>query len=446
MLIVIVYFSRVTNRLNRFWLRALFILITACNYHGATAQWVKLNEDPRYIFTSIQFLNPDTGFIAGGEVFSPYSSVILRTLNAGDSWDTSKINPGFFVMDIHFINNSVGYVGGQDGIIFKTIDMGLTWVPINYCLSPLDFYNFYFLAEDSAYIQNSYGDLLLYNNALHPYCTHHFSALTSTRFPGTGALEFLSYNDGYIAGGYGKFARTWDRGLTWLFYNCDTNIFVLGARMTNLAHGVIVGTKGKVTVTKNGGVTWSAPQTISKHSILDVDFYTSQTGYCVGGTDSYSVHPFGSPGTGIIWRTDDGGMTWAVVDSGYTDQLNAIKVIHDSLAFAVGHRGLVLRNKTNPVKIKEAEPIMFEAIKITPNPFYDELQISHTAMSAGSIVISIYNLLGILVFRKSFGIRSGKNIISINLNENNLSNGAYISNITTEGHLHSKKLIKLSRQ
>jgi len=86
--------------------------------------WVNLNANPNQAYNTVYFLTPDTGFALATQ--------LLRTTDGGLTWNvanTNGNNTAFY--DMKFINDTVGYVVGGDGLtagpILKTIDGGLNW-------------------------------------------------------------------------------------------------------------------------------------------------------------------------------------------------------------------------------------------------------------------------------------------------------------------------------
>lgn len=70
-------------------------------------------------FTCIQFTSADTGYMAGpgGNVF--------RTTNYGATWiGLNRVNPGYFVRDLDFIDNNTGFIAVDFTGIWKTTNAG----------------------------------------------------------------------------------------------------------------------------------------------------------------------------------------------------------------------------------------------------------------------------------------------------------------------------------
>lgn len=414
-------------------LKLLFLLCFTLNI--CNGQWVKLSNDTIHYYSAIEFINSDTGFIAGIDWYnSNYVGVILRTMDGGDNWDTTRVDPGVWFMSMQFINDTLGYAGGQDGIIFKTTDMGNTWIYDYSCSLPEDVSNFIYTSHDTCFYQKFNGNLLITDSA-GGACTFTGNSGLNSYYPGTGSLRFIDSQNGYISGGDGKFSKTTDGGLTWIPYNGNSSITLSTTYMTNSSHGVMVGTNGKTSVTQDGGSSWSLPVSISLFPILDIALKDSSFGYAVGGND---IFYYGSPNSdpqGFIWRTNDGGYTWGIEDSNSFDQLTAISIVNDSLAFAVGYRGLILRNSNLLFSSINDQADQSATINVFPNPILDQLNIIVDNTDVTEIIF--FDITSRVLFRKQFTNK-------ISLNTTHFVKGMYFYKISNKkGILKNGNVIKM---
>ena len=75
------------------------------------------------VLEAVHFTSDSIGFAVGTR--APHTATVLRTIDAGQSWDTTFVSSGQF-QSIHFPTVDTGYAAGWSGI-FKTSDGGLTW-------------------------------------------------------------------------------------------------------------------------------------------------------------------------------------------------------------------------------------------------------------------------------------------------------------------------------
>src|SRR5690606_26554915 len=104
------------------------------NANSATPVWDTVKTFPLGNLApqlrNIQFANRDTGYIAGNR------GKVYRTINAGDTWEA--ISPDTLVNNNNFatytglsvINGRTLYIGGSSKRLFKSTDAGLTWTDL----------------------------------------------------------------------------------------------------------------------------------------------------------------------------------------------------------------------------------------------------------------------------------------------------------------------------
>lgn len=73
------------------------------------------------------------------------SDLVLKSIDGGYSWDTSYYNPVQNLLDIKFFSDSIGFMVGYNGKIYKTENAGTTWelkeTPTNNNLLSIDYMN-----------------------------------------------------------------------------------------------------------------------------------------------------------------------------------------------------------------------------------------------------------------------------------------------------------------
>lgn len=85
---------------------------------------------PSYAFyLAVDFVNPDTGIVAGGK---GTGHIVMRTLDGGQTWDSLSIktsegtSDGSF-LDVSFVDESTVYITGRQGKVVSSTDYGDTW-------------------------------------------------------------------------------------------------------------------------------------------------------------------------------------------------------------------------------------------------------------------------------------------------------------------------------
>ena len=82
-------------------------------------------EKPWQALRSLQFVNDTLGFVVGGQGYN--SGIVMRTIDGGLSWQNTWFDAE--LRDVFFTDARTGYISGY-GVIFKTLDAGQTWFPL----------------------------------------------------------------------------------------------------------------------------------------------------------------------------------------------------------------------------------------------------------------------------------------------------------------------------
>ncbi|GAA3632264.1 YCF48-related protein [Flavivirga jejuensis] len=238
---------------------------------------------------------------------------------------------------VFWVDNSVVYITGEDGILIKSTDAGATWTSIT---TPL--------AEtlwDSFWINEMTGWIGQRDGTIHSTTDGGNSWNSWVDVGGIangtyiGALSFVDANTGWASGDNGIILKTTDGGANWslqaggLYNTIDfDNIYFMDAN-----NGWAVGELGTVISTTDGGNTWT-DQTITDLQTAGIDlkrirFSDSMNGWLTG--------------EGLtIYKTTDGGATWnsAAISGTYSDDLNDLVIVNDQLIIAVGDDGGIVRS------------------------------------------------------------------------------------------------------
>ena len=73
------------------------------------------------------FINENTGWAAGGNVYSNYSSLLLKTTNGGTDWIEFPNFSSTPIKSIYFINENTGWAAGDNGKLLKSTNGGYNW-------------------------------------------------------------------------------------------------------------------------------------------------------------------------------------------------------------------------------------------------------------------------------------------------------------------------------
>ena len=333
------------------------------------------------------------GYASGGTYFGNYQTIIAKTIDGGETWDslTSNAFPSaMFVNHIHFINADTGFIALDNSQILKTFNGGIDFISV---ILP----NQYNLISDITFSNDSDG--FLSASKQNPNGGLIYSILKTDDLGNTWSevytdtmidpninnfnnrqinkLFFLDSNHGYAAGGNGLFLKTNDAGQSWSSTFIQPFSVISAIHFTSIDTGYI-NLLGGIYTTENGGNDWY-PQNIFPPAIINhINFSSASVGYAAANNR--------------IYKTTNGGGVLNVVD-------------YQSLN---------------------------EEVSIFPNPTNNKFNLNLDYNTIKSI--SIYNIDGqlIMVHLTNFN----------DIDVSNLSQGIYSVVIETKEQKISEKLIK----
>ncbi len=196
----------------------------------AGVSWSSRSSGAASELSCIFFLNDTIGFTTG--------TGINKTLDSAASWLVSP--GGSYKRAISFVNDSMGYVSGNSGAIFKTIDTGNTWVNLS-----------------SGTGEDLFG------------------------------IDFINDTVGFVVGSYGEIMKTTNGGSTWTPQNSTTSYDLRAVHFVNDSVGYSVGAHSIISTiltTTNGGASWAFQNANEGHDLFGLCFTPNQTGYAVGAS------------------------------------------------------------------------------------------------------------------------------------------------------------------
>ncbi len=341
---------------------------------GGITWQVKFDLPARY--TSYYSIDADKNkqkvIIVGGGGSDPLGNngrTILSTIDGGLSYNDISRNGRIEYKDIFFLNDSSGYIGGDEGLVYKTTDNGETWKPLQYVpslISSNPVRRLFFLdsitgfaASDLLYktldggqnwmkmttpgeaLQFNAMTIFFFNNAeglvqdgAFIYKTSDGGTtwnmvLRSTTF----FRNFCVTPDGrcFAVGSGGSIFRSGDKGNTWTKVDLHTNEYLVSAYFYNDQIGFIGTSDSTLFKTTNGGNTWERINTGIKYLELTAfRFLSPLVGYTIANNNG---------GLTLIYKTNDGGSSWFIVQR---ENENIRMSGFNNLYFA-GQRGLIVK-------------------------------------------------------------------------------------------------------
>jgi photosystem II stability/assembly factor-like uncharacterized protein len=293
----------------------------------AGATWIKLPAPKNPGITgeitnplsSISFINPSVGWIVGG-----YS--IFKTTDGGNSWMLQSLGVNRSMNAIFFVDENIGFVGGDNGELYKSTNGGGSWTKQTVGTNIGAIYTMQFLNATTGWI----GGASLIARTTDGTTWIKIGSVTSTIYQ----LSFIDAANGYAAGQYGAIYRSDDGGVIWSKVTAPTTSYSFySLSFRNTTTGIIAGgrsegsgTAGKMYRTTNSGTTWTEVPLGTIEQLNSITFIDANNGLAVGNC-------------GKILRTTNGGDTWPAMCSGFRFHLNSSSFLDANTGFVVGDSG-----------------------------------------------------------------------------------------------------------
>ena len=89
-----------------------------------------VGDEPASMFSATQFIDENTGWVVGIRVNpqkKSQKSIIQMTTDGGKSWKEQETEKEDILEDVFFLNDSVGWTVGENGVILHTTNGGNKW-------------------------------------------------------------------------------------------------------------------------------------------------------------------------------------------------------------------------------------------------------------------------------------------------------------------------------
>ncbi len=362
--------------------------------------WEPLVSGTTVNLNAVWFVDDSTGFVAGD------NGLVLKTTDAGFSW--SDISPAGApnLYGIYFFNADSGLVVGQSGKIFRTTDGGATWSEISSGIfSKLRSVSF---CGDIG-ICGAQDQGILYSQDAGRTWTVFQSGFMGGGFFGA---SMVNENVGYLGGENSIFqpilAKTTNGGMNWsfsVFYLNNNEGRILALDFINPDTGFAASRLwnggGAISVTSDGGQNWNTTifnTTMNGVEALDVD--TMVVVYAVGDQ-------------GMIVKSINYGGFWMFQNSGVAAALNAVHFLNPDTGFVVGSGGVILRTTTGgepPNRLTNDRnstiPRTTRLVGNYPNPFNPSTRIAYRLATTARVVLEIFDITGRQVAILNEGVRT----------------------------------------
>ena len=299
---------------------------------------------------SVCFTDKFNGWSVGG---IPYSnkSVLLNTTDGGESWTEvkvdmkSQIDTTLPLLAVYFVDKDTGIAVGEDGVVLRTTDGGNNWdiqKMDNYIGAYLDIFflnAITFTDKNTGFIVGSgyYGNEIYMTTDCGRSWQWNEQIIMPKIYSGFYDIQFVDKNNGFIAGDFSVFLKTTDGGNTWQQDSVGSYINY-SAYFTDSLNGVVVGIGTYypfIYSTSDGGNNWEeiSSDLIPGYALNKVRFSDKENGWIVGGK-------------GMIRRTTNGGKNWFAINQ-KPHQFNSIYFTDENTGWAVGGRTGYFQSETD---------------------------------------------------------------------------------------------------
>ncbi len=408
-----------------------------CQWEIITPTYEGFNDS----YKEIYFLNKDTGFVISG-IFEEGESVILRTLDGADTWDTTyksdiEMVPTTGFLAIDFVNDTVGYIACS-GDVLKTENCGETWFSLDTADiwdGAIRWYNMQFINADTGYIAYQDGG---------SQCLRTFDGgWTWEPDPVMPGFRDFDMSNGVVTGCWGGWSKLDLTTLVWDYgYGVIDDEGIIGINLSHITSNngqlILTGNKsglggGMYSVSEDGGETWKLYDYYEIFHIAEVQFVSNELGFAAGGFIG-------------AMRTWDGGETWFIMEtdnhgSEMSQRFQEFHMIDENIGYAVSTDGIykttngggeITRalNKNELTGIEEGQELT--VFSIFPNPVGDFITIQPLSLNGNQI--EIFDMAGQLVFSET--------IQSTQIDVSKLTAGQYTVRLYSENGNYSARIIK----
>jgi len=361
---------------NLFIFFVFFINVSTIAQQG----WIEQTSGTSSSLFSVNFINESIGWISGED------GVIKNTTDGGQSWNNTSFHGSQTARwyCIWFVNNDEGYAAGSVYIVDRwmsnwalTTNGGNSWEwQTSWGSTASSTRDVYFLDENIGWEvgpSGGFGKIDKTTTGVTGFSN--LTSLSETIY----SVWFVDASDGWCVGSNGSIYITFNGGNSWYSQNSGTTKNLKSVCFINSSVGWAVGYGGGQAVilkTTDAGQSWESNLPTSIMTLNSVFFIDENTGWVCGKMDSTPNKK------AVILYTNDGGINWEVqhANDNYAEYY-AIYFINDAVGWAVGTGGSIVKTTTGGVTVIENDnksiPTDFSISQNYPNPFNPNTKIKY---------------------------------------------------------------------
>jgi serine/threonine-protein kinase len=274
------------------------------------------------------------------------------------SLEKSSTNVKITVNAIKMLDNVHGVAVGDSGYVFETQNGGRDWSIASRVDTAINLHDVFV---------KSNGDIFIVGDSSRIYFGKSPKNLNVLALNGNYALLDVAFKDelnGFILGNKGLILKSNDGGKSWRNISSSSTELLYEIKfLKGTQIGYIVGKSGTLLKSIDGGDSWNKVKPFTRKYLKSIDFLNDKVGIIVGGG-------------GSIFRTNDGGETWEKSEFKEIRGLNKIRFIKDDMAIVCANKGLLLISNDSGYSWQLFDTKTFinlTDIDVTPN---DEIYLS----------------------------------------------------------------------
>lgn len=235
--------------------------------------WADILSADRETYLDMTWVDGRKGWIVGSQNEDGTQALILRTIDAGNSWQEQHVGRIQRLTSVTFSGHNLGWAAGV-GVITNTTDAGETWA-VQYTGSENTLWSIVNLDSQRAFAVGEGGTILVTTDGGNTW-NRKPTVLTSTLY----RVRFFG-DSGWIVGWGGVLLHTRDAGASWQRVLVGTTQPLTDIYMSGKT-GWLIGTEGTILHSGNGGVSWESHKSPTSNDLLRLFFLNVNRGWAVG--------------------------------------------------------------------------------------------------------------------------------------------------------------------
>lgn len=251
---------------------------------GDTWNYLRRNQENSISewFTNVQFVDENIGWCVGLTGLPPYNSLILKTIDGGDTWE-SKVLDASGIEDFIFIDSSIGWIIAEYEI-FKTVNGGIVWES-QFPLTSSVLNSVSFVDSSNGWVIGMAGTILRTTDGGTNWDNLTDTLLATNLFD----VQFVTDSIGWIVGAEGTIWKSVDAGENWTVQTSGITIDFEKVYFINTTTGWVVGYQGTILYTTDGGTTWTSQPSPNNYNLTSVTSKSS-TDLWISGENGLLLH------------------------------------------------------------------------------------------------------------------------------------------------------------